>query len=146
LSLPPRELVTRAFWLTIPASALGQLGVSVVPGAAHAIEHAAISMLPLFASCDQRDVEGAWVADPHGAFSVYVYDANQGGAGFAERGFHAAREWARAMSEAIEGCACDAGCPSCVQSARCGSGNSPLSKAGAARLLTGLLSSAVHTQ
>jgi DEAD/DEAH box helicase domain-containing protein len=139
LSLPPRELVTRACWLTIPASAPGKLGVRDVPGAAHAVEHAAISLLPLFASCDQRDVEGAWVADPGDAFSVYVYDAHQGGAGFAERGFHAARDWARAAMEAIEGCPCEAGCPSCVQSARCGSGNSPLSKAGAARLLTGLL-------
>jgi DEAD/DEAH box helicase domain-containing protein len=139
LSLPRRELVTRAFWLTIPASAPGKLGVSDVPGAAHAVEHAAISLLPLFASCDQRDVEGVWVADPDGAFSVYVYDAHQGGAGFAERGFHAARDWARATVEAIEGCPCEAGCPSCVQSARCGSGNSPLSKADASRLLTGLL-------
>jgi DEAD/DEAH box helicase domain-containing protein len=143
LSLPPRELATRAFWLTIPASALDKLGVSEdVPGAAHAVEHAAISLLPLFASCDQRDVEGGWVADSSGAFRVYVYDAHQGGAGFAERGFHAARDWARATVEAIEGCPCEAGCPGCVQSARCGSGNSPLSKAGASRLLTGLLADA----
>jgi DEAD/DEAH box helicase domain-containing protein len=146
LSLPPRELATRAFWLTIPASAPGKLGVSDVPGAVHAVEHAAISLLPLFASCDQRDVEGVWVADPDGAFSVYVYDAHQGGAGFAERGFHAARDWARATVEAIEGCPCEAGCPSCVQSARCGSGNMPLSKAGASRLLTGLLADAAGTR
>ena len=145
LSLPPRELVTRAFWLTIPASAPDKLGVSDVPGAAHAVEHAAISLLPLFASCDQRDVEGVCVAEPGGAFSVYVYDAHQGGAGFAERGFHAVRDWARATVEAIEGCPCDAGCPSCVQSARCGSGNSPLSKADASRLLTGLLAGATGT-
>jgi DEAD/DEAH box helicase domain-containing protein len=145
LSLPPRELVTRACWLTIPASAPGKLGISDVPGAAHAVEHAAISLLPLFASCDQRDVEGVWVADPGGAFTVYVYDAHQGGAGFAERGFHAARDWARATVEAIEGCPCEAGCPSCVQSARCGSGNSPLSKADASRLLTGLLAEASGT-
>ena len=142
LSLPPRELATRAFWLTIPASALDGLGVTDVPGAAHAVEHAAISLLPLFASCDQRDVEGVWVADPGGAFSVYVYDAHQGGAGFAERGFHAARDWARATVEAIEGCPCEAGCPSCVQSPRGGSGNSPLSKADASRLLSGLLARA----
>jgi DEAD/DEAH box helicase domain-containing protein len=139
LSLPPRELSTRAFWLTIPASAPGKLGISDVPGAAHALEHAAIGLLPLFASCDQRDVEGAWVPGPDGTFSVYVYDAHQGGAGFAEQGFRAARDWARATAEAIKGCPCEAGCPSCVQSGRCGSGNSPLSKAGAARLLTGLL-------
>jgi DEAD/DEAH box helicase domain-containing protein len=145
LSLPPRELETRAFWLTIPASALDGLGVSDVPGAAHAVEHAAISLLPLVASCDQRDVEGVWVADPDGAFSVYVYDAHQGGAGFAERGFHAARDWARATVEAIEGCPCEAGCPSCVQSPRCGSGNSPLSKADASRLLNGLLADTAKT-
>jgi DEAD/DEAH box helicase domain-containing protein len=146
LSLPPRELATRACWLTIPASAPGKLGISDVPGAAHALEHAAISLLPLFASCDQRDVEGAWVADPDGTFSVYVYDAHPGGAGFAEGGFHAARDWARAMAEAIAGCPCEAGCPSCVQSGRCGSGNSPLSKADAARLLRGLLADAADTR
>jgi len=139
LSLPPRELATRAFWLTIPAPALARLGVGNVPGAAHAIEHAAISLLPLFASCDPRDVEGLWVADPDGSFSVYVHDAHQGGAGFAERGFHAARDWALATAEAIEGCTCEAGCPSCVQSARCGSGNTPLAKADAAALLRGVL-------
>ena len=145
LNLPPRELATRAFWLTIPASAPEKLGVSDVPGAAHAVEHAAISLLPLFASCDQRDVEGVSVAEPGGGFSVYVYDAHQGGAGFAERGFHAATDWARATVEAIAGCPCEAGCPSCVQSARCGSGNSPLAKDDASRLLTGLLADTAGT-
>jgi DEAD/DEAH box helicase domain-containing protein len=68
-----------------------------------------------------------------------VYDGHPGGAGFAERGFRAAGEWLSATLETIEACECDDGCPSCVQSPKCGNQNNPLDKAGAARLLTALL-------
>jgi DEAD/DEAH box helicase domain-containing protein len=151
LSLPPRELMTRAFWLEIPAPDAAttpapgaEAGTAADAGAtyaaAHALEHAALGILPLFAACDQWDVAGASIVAPTGAISVYVHDAQDGGAGFAERGFHAAQELLRTCAEAIGSCPCEAGCPSCVQSARCGSGNSPLSKAGALALLDGLAS------
>jgi DEAD/DEAH box helicase domain-containing protein len=71
-----------------------------------------------------------------------VYDGHPGGAGFAERAFHTARGWLSATREAIAACECDAGCPSCVQSPKCGNGNDPLDKAASLRLLTSLLASA----
>ncbi len=142
LSLPPRELTTRAFWWTIPDEFLLHHGVTDIAGATHAAEHAAISLLPLFAACDQRDIAGACgTARPAGTggetgtTSVFIYDSCAGGAGFAERGYQVAAELLRAIGDAMGACPCEAGCPACVQSARCGSGNSPLSKSGATALV-----------
>jgi DEAD/DEAH box helicase domain-containing protein len=141
LSLPPRTLTTRAVWWTIPNEQLVPLSPAAIPGAAHAAEHASIGMLPLFATCDRWDV-GGLSTELHpatGQLSVFVYDGHEGGAGFAERGFREAASWLRATADAIASCPCEAGCPSCVQSPKCGSGNSPLSKAGAVALLRVLL-------
>ena len=141
LSLPPRTLTTRAVWWTIPNEQLVPLLGTAIPGAAHAAEHASIGMLPLFATCDRWDV-GGLSTELHpatGQLSVFVYDGHEGGAGFADRGFREAASWLRATADAIASCPCEAGCPSCVQSPKCGSGNSPLSKAGAVALLRVLL-------
>jgi DEAD/DEAH box helicase domain-containing protein len=149
LELPPRALRTRAVWWTISAcqrDALRRRGVDLA-GAAHAAEHTAIGLLPLFASCDRMDIGGV-SADLHpatGQLTVFVYDGNAGGAGFAERGFAVAREWLRATAEAIGSCECQAGCPSCVQSPKCGTGNEPLAKDGAVLLLETLLAGAPAT-
>jgi DEAD/DEAH box helicase domain-containing protein len=70
---------------------------------------------------------------------VVVHDGHPGGAGFAERGFTVMREWIQATHDAVEGCGCDSGCPSCVQSPKCGNGNEPLDKGGALRVLSMLL-------
>jgi DEAD/DEAH box helicase domain-containing protein len=143
LDLPPRALRTRAVWWTISAAQRDELrrrGVDLA-GAAHAAEHTAIGLLPLFASCDRMDIGGV-SADLHpatGQLTVFVYDGNAGGAGFAERGFAVAAAWLRATAEAIGGCECQTGCPSCVQSPKCGTGNEPLSKDGAVLLLETLL-------
>jgi len=143
LDLPARTLMTRAVWWTIsPAqrAALAADGIDLA-GAAHAAEHASIGLLPLLASCDRWDVGGV-SADPHpatGLLTVFVYDGHAGGAGFAERGFAVARQWLEATSRAISSCGCTAGCPSCIQSPKCGNGNHPLDKRGAVALLDLLL-------
>ena len=143
LDLPPRHLLTRAVWWTISAAERDRLAAAGVDlgGAAHAAEHASIGLLPLFATCDRWDIGGV-SADLHpatGQLSVFVYDGYDGGAGFAERGFQAARDWLTATRQAISGCDCEAGCPSCVQSPKCGNANHPLSKWGAVALLDALL-------
>ncbi len=143
LDLPPRHLCTKAVWWTLTGAQLDRSGVDRrdVPGAAHAAEHASIGLLPLFATCDRWDIGGVSTAlhEDTGLLTVFVYDGHPGGAGFAERGFGAAAEWLTATREAIACCACDAGCPSCVQSPKCGNGNTPLDKRGALRLLEVLL-------
>jgi DEAD/DEAH box helicase domain-containing protein len=112
-----------------------------VPGTLHAVEHAAIGILPLFTICDRWDVGG--VSTPHLAETmaptIVIYDGYPGGAGVAELGFGAADEHLHATLEVIESCRCVAGCPSCVQSPKCGNGNEPLDKQGAVALLRTLL-------
>jgi DEAD/DEAH box helicase domain-containing protein len=139
LELPARELRTRAVWYTISPAALESagLGQGDIPGAAHAAEHAAIGLLPLFATCDRWDIGGVSTAlhPDTGLPTVFVYDGHPGGAGFAERGHELLPAWLAATRAAIASCECESGCPSCVQSPKCGNGNDPLDKAGAVRLL-----------
>ncbi|WP_235532539.1 DEAD/DEAH box helicase [Nocardioides sp. Root140] len=143
LDLPERTLRTAAVWWTVPAAVLEDAGLAEadLPGSAHAAEHASIGLLPLFATCDRWDIGGVSTAlhADTGQLTVFVYDGHPGGAGFAERGFTVAREWLAATREAIASCACTEGCPSCVQSPKCGNQNHPLDKPGAVRLLDVLL-------
>nr|WP_241895837.1 DEAD/DEAH box helicase [Jatrophihabitans sp. GAS493] len=138
LDLPPRQLRTRAVWYTIEANALRTLGESLdLAGAAHAAEHAAIGLLPLFATCDRWDIGGVSTAlhPDTGEATIFVYDGHAGGAGFAERGYALLPDWLAATHAAVSACECRDGCPSCVQSPKCGNGNEPLDKAGAISLL-----------
>ena len=143
LDLPERTLRTAAVWWTVPAAVLEDAGLATadLPGAAHAAEHASIGLLPLFATCDRWDIGGVSTAlhPDTGQLTVFVYDGHPGGAGFAERGYAVARDWLGATREAILGCACTEGCPSCVQSPKCGNQNHPLDKAVAVDLLDVLL-------
>lgn len=143
LDLPERVLETKAVWWTLPAEVLEAAGLERrdLPGAAHAAEHGAIGLLPLFATCDRWDIGGVSTAlhPDTGQLTVFVYDGHPGGAGFAERGFEAAEAWWTATREAIASCACEEGCPSCVQSPKCGNGNNPLDKQAAVSLLDVLL-------
>jgi len=160
LDLPEQVLKTRAVWYTLSDELIENLAVSDtavsavcgapggagldparVPGALHAAEHAAIGLLPLFATCDRWDIGGVSTArhEDTGEATVFVHDGHPGGAGFADRGFAALVPWLRATREAIVSCECPAGCPSCVQSPKCGNGNDPLDKAGAVIVLEAVL-------
>ncbi len=139
LDLPPRDLRTVAVWFTVAPDALTAAGIEApdFPGALHAAEHAAIGLLPLMATCDRWDIGGLSTANHADteAPTVFVYDGQPGGAGFAERAFAVAADWLAATRDAIASCGCESGCPSCVQSPKCGNGNNPLHKAAAVRTL-----------
>ena len=143
LDLPARELRTVAVWFTISPRELGRAGVAWpdVPGALHAAEHAASGLLPLMATCDRWDIGGLSTAGhpDTDAPTVFVYDGHPGGAGFAERAYGTAAAWLSATRDAIAACGCETGCPSCVQSPKCGNGNNPLHKPGAVAVLDAVL-------
>ncbi len=143
LDLPPTALMTRAFWYVVDPAALVEARVDPpdVPGTLHAAEHTGIGILPLFTICDRWDVGGLSIAHhpDTGGPSIFIHDAYPGGAGVAELGFAAADRHLAATLAVIEACPCATGCPSCVQSPKCGNGNDPLDKEGAARLLRVLL-------
>ena len=146
LDMPSRTLNTVAVMCTVPPELLADNGIEMlaVPGSLHAAEHAAIGLLPLVASCDRGDIGGVSTASgpEDGLPTIFVYDGYPGGAGFADRGFRQFATWWGATAAAIEACECPSGCPSCVQSPKCGNGNDPLDKAGAItvlRLVLGVL-------
>jgi len=143
LEMPTHTLQTKAVMCTITPEALQDNGIDPlrVPGSLHAAEHAAIGLLPLVASCDRGDIGGVSTAsgpgpgELSGLPTIFVYDGYPGGAGFAERGYQQLSTWWSATAAAIESCECLSGCPSCVQSPKCGNGNDPLDKDGAVRTL-----------
>lgn len=142
VDLPPSRLVTRSFWYAIPTGLLRRAGLAPAtwPGTLHAAEHTAIGMLPLFTICDRWDVGGVstpWCTDL-GSPAIFVYDGYPGGAGIAELGYDAAHRHLAATLETLVRCPCADGCPSCVQSPKCGNLNEPLDKAGAIALLEAL--------
>ena len=148
LDYPPKRLRTRAVAYTVAPDVLLDLGLPepTWPGALHAAEHAAIGLLPLIATCDRWDIGGVSIVQhpDTGLPTVFVYDGYTGGAGFAEKGFADFGRWMAATAEAVGACECEAGCPSCVQSPKCGNGNDPLFKTGALELLRFLAAATVQ--
>jgi DEAD/DEAH box helicase domain-containing protein len=146
LDLPEQNLTTQAVWWTLSDDQLAETGLlsADLPGAAHAAEHCSIGLLPLFATCDRWDIGGLSTAHhaDTGRLTVFVYDGHPGGAGISARGYDAARGWLEATGETIRSCGCRDGCPSCVQSPKCGNQNHPLDKSGAVVLLDALLAGA----
>jgi DEAD/DEAH box helicase domain-containing protein len=144
LDLPAQTFDTVALWWEVPPGILIQVkrrGLDVA-GGLHAVEHAAIGLLPLFAMCDRWDIGG--LSTPYhpdtGTALVFIYDAFPGGVGIAEKGFDLLAELWRATYEAIRDCPCEGGCPSCIQSPKCGNNNEPLDKQAAVLILAELLS------
>ncbi|HEY5656840.1 MAG TPA: DEAD/DEAH box helicase, partial [Myxococcota bacterium] len=139
LDLPPTSFETHGIWLELPdeiPAALEDAGRHVM-GGIHAVEHAALSLFPLFALCDRHDVGGiSYVRQAQlQRAAVFLYDAHPGGVGITASLFDRVETLLEATSELIEGCACEEGCPACVHSPKCGSGNRPIDKVAAARVL-----------
>jgi DEAD/DEAH box helicase domain-containing protein len=138
LEMPEHTMVTQACWWVVPDAVTDRLGLDAVAlaGAAHGTEHTAIGILPAFAPCDRWDVGGvssALMTDT-GACTIVVHDGQAGGAGFARAGFERAEKWWHATAMRLAECPCEAGCPSCVVSPKCGNANQMLDKDAARRL------------
>ncbi|HUV43687.1 MAG TPA: DEAD/DEAH box helicase [Dehalococcoidales bacterium] len=143
LDLPPQHFPTVALWFDIPDNAITEVEKEKLDlaGGLHAMEHAAIGILPLFALCDRNDIGGvSTVLHPDtGKAQVFIYDAHPGGIGIAEKGFELITQLWETTLKAIIECPCLEGCPSCIQSPKCGNNNKPLDKKAAQVLLEGLL-------
>jgi DEAD/DEAH box helicase domain-containing protein len=145
LDLPETTFETEAVWY-VPTD--GQLeGFEQLPkllGSLHAAEHTMIALLPLWAMCDRWDI-GGLSTNLHrqtGRPTVFIYDGHSGGVGITERGFEIFEGWVEDTAQLLERCPCERGCPSCVQSPKCGNLNEPLDKAGALTLLRRMVAAA----
>jgi DEAD/DEAH box helicase domain-containing protein len=142
LDLPPTTFATQALWFEPDAGQLDEaLPLEALLGALHATEHAQIAVLPLIAMCDRWDI-GGLSTNLHaqtGGPSIFIYDAHPGGIGIARTAFARFEELCEDAQRLIAECPCADGCPSCVQSPKCGNLNEPLSKAGARVLLERML-------
>jgi DEAD/DEAH box helicase domain-containing protein len=142
LELPMTEFETEAVWyLPEPAHLEGLEREPQLLGTLHAAEHAMIAILPLWAMCDRWDIGGLStnVHPQTGRPTIFVYDGHPGGVGINERGFEIFEGWVGDTARMLAGCPCEQGCPSCVQSPKCGNLNEPLDKHGALTLLRRLL-------
>jgi DEAD/DEAH box helicase domain-containing protein len=142
LDLPETEFETEAVWYLPSATQLE--GLEELPkllGSLHAAEHTMIAVLPLWAMCDRWDI-GGLSTNLHfqtGRPTVFVYDGHPGGVGITEHGFEIFEGWVEDTARLLAECPCVHGCPSCVQSPKCGNLNEPLDKAGALGLLRRML-------
>ena len=144
LDLPPQAFNTVALWLDLPPSTLAEIVRQRfdLAGGLHAAEHTMIGVLPVFALCDRNDIGGVSTAlhPDTGRPQVFIYDGHPGGVGIAEHGFRVLEQLCAATLEAVSACPCQDGCPSCIQSPKCGNNNQPLDKAVACLLLQALVS------
>jgi DEAD/DEAH box helicase domain-containing protein len=165
LDLPPTSFSTQALWFELDSSVLGlgELTIGGEPaaaagpanggvardaiplesllGALHAVEHSQIAVLPLIAMCDRWDI-GGLSTNLHpqtGGATIFIYDGHPGGIGITRTAFARFEELCRDAHRLIAECPCASGCPSCVQSPKCGNLNEPLSKLGARLLLERML-------
>jgi DEAD/DEAH box helicase domain-containing protein len=141
LDMPEESFSTQALWYELPEQALAEdFPLDVLQGSLHAAEHAQIAVLPLLAMCDRWDIGGLSTAfhSQTGRPTIFIYDGHPGGVGITRIGFRAFEALVDDAIRLISECPCRAGCPSCVQSPKCGNLNEPLNKNGALELLTRL--------
>ncbi len=142
LDLPERRFNTVALWFDVPPEVLDTIREQRMDlaGGLHATEHAAIGVLPLFALCDRNDIGG--VSTPLHPDTekpqVFIYDGHPGGIGISERGYEAIHDLWETTLRAVSQCPCQEGCPSCIQSPKCGNNNNPLDKGVAVLMLRAL--------
>jgi DEAD/DEAH box helicase domain-containing protein len=139
LELPPQTFETVGFWIELEPAIeawIEKQGLHFM-GGIHAIEHGAIGIFPLFALCDRNDIGGiCYPFHPQvGKGAIFIYDGYPGGVGLAQRGFEVVLELLQATLKHLKACPCEAGCPSCIHSPKCGSGNKPLDKQAAVLIL-----------
>ena len=144
LDLPPMVFETQGLWFTVPetVTAMGENALIHVMGGLHALEHAAIGVFPLLVLADRNDLGGISTLFHHQLESagIFIYDGLPGGSGLCNEAFSNGKGLLDATFSAISICPCETGCPSCVHSPKCGSGNRPIDKAGAIFLLKTLFS------
>jgi DEAD/DEAH box helicase domain-containing protein len=140
--MPETTFETEAIWFSPQTEQLE--GLEQMPkllGTLHAAEHSLIALLPLWAMCDRWDI-GGLSTNVHyqtGRPTIFVYDGHAGGVGITARGFDRFEDWVEDTTRLLQRCPCAAGCPSCVQSPKCGNLNEPLDKGGARTLLERML-------
>lgn len=143
LDLPPLEMETLGLWLEVDPEVCRQLEARHLDlmGGLHAVEHAAVGLLPLLAMCDRNDVGGlSTTGHPQtGGPTIFIHDAYPGGVGFSEQAFHSLEQLLETTLRALEECRCQAGCPACIHSPRCSNFNRPLDKDAALLILRLLL-------
>ncbi len=141
LELPDQEFRTKALWYTVPRELTGDLPLNTLLGALHATEHLQIAVLPLIAMCDRWDIGGLStnIHSQTGEPTIFIYDGHPGGIGITKRGFDCFEYLTADAHGLVDECPCESGCPSCIQSPKCGNLNDHLFKEGAIGLLAGML-------
>ncbi len=141
LDLPEQNFVTQALWYELGDEQVAFLPLNAMLGALHATEHSQIAVLPLIAMCDRWDIGGLSTNYHHqtGVPTIFIYDGHPGGVGITRRGYQEFERLVGDASRLIADCPCESGCPSCVQSPKCGNLNDPLFKGGALDLMRGML-------
>lgn len=143
LDLPPQIFETEGLWFVVPDPFRQQVEDKLLHfmGSIHALEHVSIGLMPLLVMADRNDLGGISIPmhAQLGAPAVFVYDGLPGGAGLTRAAFPVLEELFKAVGRTLATCPCETGCPSCIQSPKCGSGNRPLDKAGALFLISRLV-------
>ena len=141
LDLPEQNFLTQALWYELPEDLVPFEDKNTLLGSLHAIEHAQIAVLPLIAMCDRWDIGGLSTNIHYqtGNATTFIYDGHPGGVGITKQGYENFETLSKNAHGLISRCPCETGCPSCIQSPKCGNLNEPLNKEGAVQTLKSLL-------